>query len=137
MHLLFSTSPGLAALPRSDGFFSRAVCLVRGTLSRNAFHGSSIEFLLEIPVPIAEPEPDKLSPTTEFLLEIPVSIVVPGCENLLRATGFLMKIHIPNADPGPGNFLRTTGVLNDETKQTHCRGCASVLNAAGAFSDPT
>ena len=43
-HLLFSTSPGLAALPRSDGFFSWAVCLVRRTLSRSAFHGFSIGF---------------------------------------------------------------------------------------------
>ena len=42
-HLLFSTSPGLAALPRSDGFFSGPVCLVRRTLARSAFHGFSID----------------------------------------------------------------------------------------------
>ena len=35
---------GLAALLRSDGFFSGAVCLVRRTLARSAFHGFSIGF---------------------------------------------------------------------------------------------
>ena len=44
MHLLFSTSPGLAALLRSDGFFSGAVCFVRRTHARSAFHGFSIGF---------------------------------------------------------------------------------------------
>ena len=44
VHLLFSTSPGLAALLRSDGFFSGAVCFVRRTLARSAFHGFSIGF---------------------------------------------------------------------------------------------
>ena len=44
VHLLSFTSPGLAALLRSDGFFSGAVCFVRRTLARSAFRGCSIGF---------------------------------------------------------------------------------------------
>ena len=42
--LLFSISPGLVALLRSDGFFSGAVSFVRRTLARSTFHGFSIGF---------------------------------------------------------------------------------------------
>ena len=45
VHLLLSTSPGLAALLRSDGFFSGAVYFVRRTLARSVFH--FIVFLLD------------------------------------------------------------------------------------------
>ena len=39
-----ATSPGLATLLQSDGFFSGAVCFVWRTLARSAFHGFSIGF---------------------------------------------------------------------------------------------
>ena len=42
VHPIFPSSPGLAALLRSDGFFSGAVCFVRRTLARSAFHSFSI-----------------------------------------------------------------------------------------------
>ena len=44
MHLLFATTLGIAALLRSDGFFSGAVCFLRRTLAQSAFHGFSIGF---------------------------------------------------------------------------------------------
>ena len=43
VHLLFSSFPGLAALLRSDGFFSGAVCFVRRTLAKGVFHGSLVD----------------------------------------------------------------------------------------------
>ena len=41
-HLLFYTSPDLAALLRSDGFVSGAVCFVRRALARSFFLGFQI-----------------------------------------------------------------------------------------------
>ena len=43
VHLLFYTSPRFAALLRSDGFFSGAVCFVRRTLAKGVFHGSLVD----------------------------------------------------------------------------------------------
>ena len=42
VHLIFFTPPGLAALLRSDGFFSGAVCFVRRTLARSVLLGFQI-----------------------------------------------------------------------------------------------
>ena len=42
VHFLFATHLGLAALLRPDGFVSRAVCFVRGTLARPIFLGFQI-----------------------------------------------------------------------------------------------